>query len=152
MKFVPAYNLILKHFVTTPNGRGGRDEVTVSRKFLEFLLRGLLEQAEFDQEQYLKCNPDVAEAVKTKEMKNAHEHFIRTGYFEGRTGAIPVLENWYLARNPDVARAKRAGLIQSGEMQYRNAGAIEWRQPHPRFASDVDAWKGLLDELKQAAP
>jgi hypothetical protein len=132
MKFVPPYDLILKHFVTTPKGSQARNQVTVNREFLEFLLRGLLEHVEFDEMQYLKCNPDVADAVRKKEMQSAREHFLTTGYFEGRIGGVPVQEDWYLARNPDVAAAKRARKVESAEMQYRIAGANEWRQPNPR--------------------
>jgi len=140
--FVPPYKLILKHLDPGPEGV---HDVTVPRRLLDFLLRRLLEHAEFDEMQYLRCNPDVATAIRRKEMQSGREHFIQVGYFEGRAGGTPVQEDWYLARNPDVAAAKRVGKVKSAEMQYRIAGASEWRQPNPRSAIDVDAWKNVLE-------
>ncbi len=140
--FVPPYDLILKHLEPAS---GGDDSVVVPRKLLNFLLRGVLEHSDFDEAQYIRCNPDVATAIRRQEIRNAREHFLQVGYFEGRAGGIPVQEDWYLARNPDVASAKRARQVESAEMQYRIAGAIEWRQPNARSVNAVDAWKTLLE-------
>ena len=143
--FVPPYNLILKHLGPGRSDGGPNDDLTVPRKFLDSMLRCLLEHADFDEQQYLKCNPDVAIAIRRNDMRSAQEHYIQVGYFEGRAGGTPVQEEWYLARNPDVAAAKRARKVESAEMQYRIAGAIEWRQPNPKSANDVDAWKSVLE-------
>jgi hypothetical protein len=143
--FVPPYDLLLKH-LPGPKEGGRSDDVIVPRRLLDFLLRCLLEHVEFDEVQYLRCNPDVATAIRKREMLSGREHFIQVGYFEGRTGGIPVQEDWYLARNPDVAAAKRARKVESAEMQYRIAGANEWRQPNPRSVQDVDAWRSVLKQ------
>jgi hypothetical protein len=143
--FVPPYDLLLKHLLGPKKGSRS-DDVIVPRRLLDFLLRCLLEHVEFDEMQYLRCNPDVATAIRKREIPSAREHFIQAGYFEGRTGGIPVQEDWYLARNPDVAAAKRARKVESGEMQYRIAGANEWRQPNPRSVNDIDAWRRVLEQ------
>jgi hypothetical protein len=143
--FVPPYDLLLKH-LPGPKEGGRIDNLIVPRRLLDFLLRCLLEHVEFDETQYLRCNPDVATAIRKGEMPSGREHFIQAGYFEGRTGAIPVQEDWYLARNPDVAAAKRAKKVESAEMQYRIAGANEWRQPNPRSVKDVNAWRSVLEQ------
>jgi hypothetical protein len=141
--FVPPWDLISAHVVDYENGG---DDVVVSRKLLRFLIRGLLDQAEFDEQQYRKANPDVAEAIRHRDFANGRDHFLNVGYFEGRMGATPVQETWYLARNPDVAAAKQSGELESGELQYRLAGAKEWREPNPQSAKWVAAWKEVLGE------
>lgn len=142
--FVPPYNLITRHVVPTPDRDVDGDEVIIPRKLLIFLLRSLLEHTDFDEEQYRDCNPDVAEAIRRKTITSGREHFLKIGYFEGRTGGTSVLETWYLARNPDVAAAKQAGKVPSGQVQYRMAGAQEWREPNPAAVNWIRAWKEVL--------
>lgn len=142
--FVPPYSLILRHVVAGPDRNGGEDGAIISRKLLDFLLRCLLDHVDFDEEQYRVCNPDVAEAVREKAITSGREHFLTTGYFEGRMGGTPVLETWYMARNPDVAAARRAGKVSSGQVQYRMAGAQEWREPNPESVNWIRAWKDAL--------
>jgi hypothetical protein len=142
MEFVPAYSFIMKHAGADP--LGADDEVTVSRRLLEFLLRCVLDHMEFDEQQYQKCNPDVAAAIKQKKMHSGREHFIKTGYFEGRSGGVRVDEAWYLARNHDVAAAKKAGKFESGAAQYRLSGASEWRVPNPQSEDAIRMWKSVL--------
>jgi hypothetical protein len=86
----------------------------------------------------------VTEAVQRRTFASGRDHFIQIGYFEDRTGGIPVQETWYLARNPDVAAAKQQGLIESGEARYRLAGASEWREPNPEATQLVRAWRESL--------
>jgi FkbM family methyltransferase len=53
-------------------------------------LRPLLEPyvaaAPLDEAAYLRRYPDVAEAVATRRIDSAREHYVRAGYFEGREG------------------------------------------------------------------
>jgi hypothetical protein len=142
--FLPPYSFIMKHVGAGPNGGAGTDEVTISRELLEFLLRCVLDHMDFDEQQYQNCNPDVAAAVKRKEMPSGREHFIKSGYFEGRTGGVRVDEAWYLARNQDVAAAKAAGKFVSGAAQYRISGANEWRVPNPQSEDAIRQWRNVL--------
>lgn len=141
--FVPPYSLIMQHLVAGGD-EAGADEVTIPRKLLDFLLRCLLDHTDFDEEQYQECNPDVSAAIRDKSIASGREHFLNVGYFEGRTGGTAVLETWYLARNPDVAAAKQAGKVPSGKVQYRLAGAQEWREPNPESVNWIRAWKDAL--------
>lgn len=142
--FVPPYSLIKQHIKTVDDNADGSEQLCVPRHLFEFLLRCLLETADFDEDQYQRCNPDVAEAVQHRTFASGRDHFIQIGYFEDRTGGIPVNERWYLARNPDVAAAKQEKSIESGEAQYRLAGASEWREPNPEATPYVRAWKDAL--------
>jgi hypothetical protein len=144
--FVPPYQLIVNYLGTDPRDRRTSEKIPVPREFLDFLLQLVLKYVDFDERQYLTCNPDVAMAIKKKEFNSGREHFFTVGYFEGRTGGIPVQEDWYLARNPDVAAAKRAQQVESGEIHYRTAGVNEWRWPNSRSVADVEMWKKMLSE------
>jgi hypothetical protein len=148
--FVPPFDSILQRLTAgvTDVGAmddGGGEAVIVPKKFLRFLLRCLLDHIDFDEVQYRACNPDVEAAIRQETFANGREHFINTGYFEGRTGGTAVLETWYLARNPDVAAAKQTGKVASGEMQYRLAGAREWREPNPEAVKWIRAWQDALE-------
>lgn len=142
--FVPPYSLIMQHLVTNPESETSADEVAVPRKLLDFMLRCLLDHTDFDEEQYRECNPDVSDAIRERAIASGREHFLNVGYFEGRTGSTSVLETWYLARNPDVAAAKQAGKVASGQVQYRMSGAQEWREPNPESVNWIRAWKDAL--------
>jgi hypothetical protein len=124
--------------------RGKADQVVVPAELFRFLIRCALERCEFDEAQYQRCNPDVADAVDMGEIASGREHFLDKGYFEDRVGAVPVDEGWYLSRNPDVAEAERAGLAESAEAHYRAIGASEWREPNPGCVGAVRAWKEVL--------
>jgi hypothetical protein len=49
--------------------------------------------------------------------------------------AVPVDENWYLDRNPDVRSAVDLGLLSSGRQHFIECGYFEDRLP---FAVEVD--------------
>jgi hypothetical protein len=139
--FLPPWEAIASRIIE--DGHGG-DDVVIPRRLLRFFVRCLLDQTEFDELQYRKCNPGVAEAIRNREFASGRDHFLSVGYFEGRMGATPVQETWYLARNPDVAAAKQSGKLESGELQYRVAGAREWRAPNPMAVKWLAAWEDLL--------
>jgi hypothetical protein len=145
--FVPPYHLLEPHIKTVRSAEDGVDQVVVPTALFRFVLRCALESCEFDEAQYQRCNPDVADAVERGEIASGREHFLGRGYLEGRVGAVPVHETWYLSNSPDVADAKRAGLEESGEAHYRRIGVCEWREPNPASASAVRGWKELMVEI-----
>jgi len=149
--FIPRYELIEPYIEVVGSVNGGHEQMVVPAELFRFLLRCVLEACEFDEAQYQRCNPDVAEGVERRVHGSGREHFLNGGYFEGRVGAVPVHEAWYLAHSPDVADAKRAGLEESGEAHYRRIGAVEWREPNPGCVSALRAWKELLSRLPRAA-
>ncbi len=140
--FVPPYDLIMAEIGAEVSRE---DEIIgVPRRLLDFLLKSLLEVVDFDEYQYLECNSDVAEAVEQGKFESGYDHFIRVGYFEGRTGWVPVDDEWYMARNPDVARAVVAQEVDSASAQYRSSGIREWRAPNPAVLDAVDEWRNVL--------
>jgi hypothetical protein len=147
--FVPLYHMIEQHIKAVRPKNGGVDQVVVPAELFRFLLRCALESCEFDEAQYQRCNRDVADGVERRVHGSGREHFLSKGYFEGRVGAVPVHEAWYLSQSPDVADAKRSGGEESGEAHYRRIGAVEWREPNPACASAVRAWKAILASLPE---
>ncbi len=77
----------------------------------------------FDAEWYLQQNPDVAEAGI-----DPLEHYMVTGWREGRDPHPMFDTSFYLEKNPDVAASGENPLVQ-----YYLFGWKEGRQPHPTF-------------------
>ena len=71
------------------------DKVEVPTHMFQFMLQLLLAGGSFNEEGYLRSNPDVAEAVKRGQIPSARLHYIGYGSLRGR-GAMPeVDEVWY---------------------------------------------------------
>ena len=104
---------------------GGR-YVEVREDVLGRMLESLLRDVVVDEGWYRSVNEDVDAAIRSGEMKSAHEHYVRSGYFEDRLPRpIPVDDAWYLREYPDVAEAIRAGHFTSAEHHFGVAGFRE---------------------------
>jgi hypothetical protein len=96
------------------------------------MLAPFLDDVIVDEKWYRRTNEDVDAAIRSGEMKSAHEHYIRAGYFEDRLPRpVPVDEAWYLKEYPDVAQAMRDRVFRSVEEHFQQAGFREGRLPHP---------------------
>jgi hypothetical protein len=123
--------------------KGGRVEIPAG--LFKLLLQIALAAADFDEDGYLKENPDVASALGSGEIDSAHVHFIGFGYFEGRQGAGPeVDEHWYMQKYPDVATAVREGRIKSARHHFHMIGAAEGRSPNRDQEDNAAQWKKAL--------
>ncbi|MBR0750748.1 hypothetical protein JQ604_00960 [Bradyrhizobium jicamae] len=123
--------------------KGGTVEVPVG--LLKLLLQIGLAAADFDEDSYLRENPDVAKALGNGEIESAHVHYIGFGYFEGRQGGGPeVDEKWYLNKYPDIAAALREGKIKSGKQHFHLIGAAEGRSPNIDQEENAAQWKKAL--------
>jgi hypothetical protein len=145
--FIPPYSTVLAALGTDPETLKRRGTVEVPREFIDMLLRCLLYLGEFDEKTYLSANPDIKDAVRSRQVKDAQAHYVGYGYFEGRNGAKAgvVDERWYLKTYPDVAAAIKRGEIRSAAEHYRVAGAKEWRSPSRHLAGEVRMWQQALD-------
>jgi len=121
--------------------------VTIPVKLFEFLFQVMLTQADFNETGYLASNPDVAAARTAGDVPNVRLHYLGDGYFEGRSGAAPeVDERWYLRAYPDVAGAVKARQVPSASAHFRTVGAREMRAPSEKFVVDAVQWGKLLAE------
>jgi hypothetical protein len=141
--YVPSYAFIAsalgvpKDFAEkNPNGL-----VSIHAQTLRYLLRFVAIAADFDEAVYLSKNPDVAAAYKTGQIASVRDHFLDSGFFEGRQAAAPNIdEAWYLKAYPDVADSIREGAISSAQNHFLSRGEAEMRCPDPESLPWVQAW------------
>ncbi|MGE0418522.1 MAG: hypothetical protein AB7O80_17110 [Acetobacteraceae bacterium] len=111
----------------------GQSFVAMPHEEMRNMLRALLAQIPIDESWYLERYPDVATAIKSGKTKSAREHFVNSGYFEGRwPSPVAVDEEWYLATYPEVGRAVREGVVESAQRHFEQNGYKEGRRPWPR--------------------
>jgi hypothetical protein len=119
--------------------------INVPAGLLKLLLQIAVAAAEFDEDGYLRENPDVAKAVSRGELESAHMHYIGFGYFEGRQGAGPAVDaEWYLGKYPDVAAAVKGGRVTSAEAHFRSIGGGEGRSPAAEHEAEAAQWKSAI--------
>ena len=120
-------------------------KIPLPKEMFKFLIKLALENGAFNEAAYLKENPDVAAAVRKGEIADAREHYIGFGYFEGRTGGTPIVdENWYLETYSDVAQAVKLGKVGSAREHYNIIGGAEGRSPSAEYIPVAEQWKKVL--------
>ncbi len=108
----------------------------------KYLLKIALTQAEFNLPGYLAANRDVQEAAKRGQVPDPHSHYVNFGFFEGRRGATPTVdESWYRRNYTDIAAAVRRGEIASGTQHFDTIGAEEFRAPAAEHLEDATEWE-----------
>jgi hypothetical protein len=143
--YVPPFDSLLRALGTTKERLETSTEITIPTGLLKLLLQLAVAHSDFDEEAYLRANPDVNQAVRRGDVESGQMHYIGYGYFEGRRGgAVKIDERRYLRDNPDVAAAIREGQIKSGEDHFYMIGAGEGRSPGPNQTADAAEWKRAL--------
>lgn len=143
--FVPSAVSLLRALKMNSSAFEHEGKVEIPVALLKLLLQIALAAADFDEESYLKENPDVAMALGNGEIESAHVHYIGFGYFEGRQGGGPeVDEAWYTGRYPDIASAIREGRIKSAKHHFHMTGAAEGRSPNLDQEENAAQWKKAL--------
>jgi hypothetical protein len=143
--YIPPLDAILRNLEISREELAERQVVEVPVSLLRFLLQLAVLNSDFDQESYLLANPDVAAAVKRGNIENPRLHYVGNGYFEGRVGGVPsVDESWYLSAYPDVAAAVQSKQILSGADHFKSTGAAELRAPSSSYELDAVQWGKAL--------
>jgi hypothetical protein len=120
-------------------------DIPVPKEMFKFLVQVALANSDFNEAGYLRENPDVAAAVKSGKIEDARLHYVGFGYFEGRTGATPAVdERWYLNTYADVAQAVKLGKVASASEHYKVIGGSEGRSPSPEYVDVATQWKKAL--------
>jgi hypothetical protein len=126
--YVPPFSAVKNSFAFQTIG--GEVTGSITYENLVQLLQRLILNTPVDESWYRNEYPDVAQAIKKGVVRNAKQHFVESGYFEGRFPSEPqVDENWYLSENKDVADAVRAGKMESATHHFIAAGYLEGRLP-----------------------
>ena len=130
------YKNLLK--VVERNGRKvpGTGAVTLSKQmFYHLVVTALRARNEFDEKHYLATYPDIRDAVRTKKVKSAADHYFQSGYFEGRVPKkLTVDDAYYREQNPDVVEAIRKGTVKSCQEHFDLTGFREGRAPFEDFS------------------
>jgi hypothetical protein len=109
-----------------------RPEISMSLEQFEKLLRVMLRHIAVDEAWYRNTYPDVDEAIRNGELRSAKDHFVASGYFEGRKcGRVVVDDKWYLSEYPDIAEGIEVGELRSAQQHFDSHGEKEGRLPHP---------------------
>src|SRR5687767_4530348 len=90
--YFPSAALLLANLRVDKDRFGGPRKTLVSLALLRELVEVALAGLEFNQEWYLKQYPDVARAWRETKITDLHEHFVRSGYFEGRLPGPPAFD------------------------------------------------------------
>ena len=143
--YVPPYQALLA-MISAGAKRHDAKSVAVPEPVLRLILQLALSQAQFDEGAYLRENPDVADSVRRGMVSSAKFHYVNYGYFEGRSGGVPVDTIWYEKQYPDVAQAMRSGKtkVKSSTEHFHVAGAAEGRAPNAASQAEVVIWLKAL--------
>ncbi|WP_235884937.1 MULTISPECIES: hypothetical protein [Bradyrhizobium] len=145
LMFVPSAESLMSALNLDKSALDGSGQVKVPAGLLKLLLQIAIAAAEFDEDSYLRENPDVAKAVSRREIESAHMHYIGFGYFEGRRGGGPAVDaEWYLGKYPDVAAAVRDGRVKSAEAHFLSIGGGEGRSPAADYEGEAAQWKSAI--------
>lgn len=106
-----------------------RRQVVIDLDDYHKLVAFVAQFSKFDEELYLELNPDVAEGIDGGMVESAHQHFLYSGFLEGR---CPSVEGFsaeaYFDLNPDLQSAfeksDEKGLLE----HYIKAGYKEGRK------------------------
>jgi len=143
--YVPSFGSVLRAIGTDRAAFQDSAKVTIPVELFKFLLQTTLVSSEFNEAGYLAANPDVAEAVNSGSVNSVRLHYVGFGYFEGRKGAMPKVDDrWYLTTYPDVAAAVKAGKVSSAAEHFEIIGAAEGRSPNASHEATAAQWKKAL--------
>nr|WP_294500887.1 hypothetical protein [uncultured Rhodopila sp.] len=143
--YVPPFDPLLEAIGTTRAEFETSTHVTIPAELFRLLLQVTVANSDFNEEAYLKANPDVADVVRAGSPGDARIHYVGYGYFEGRSGATPdVDESWYLHTYSDVAEGIKEGKTTSAAAHFEVIGAAEGRSPSARYVAAAEQWKQAL--------
>jgi hypothetical protein len=140
--YIPPFNAFLQNLNLSAEEFASADQITVPADLFKFMLQLLAAGGSFNEAGYLRNNPDVAEAVKSGQIRTARLHYVGFGFIEGRSGATPeVDEAWYRETYPDIDHAIQSGHVQSADEHFSQTGAAEGRSPNAKTVQDAQQWK-----------
>jgi hypothetical protein len=145
--YLPHIDLLLRALRINRERLGSRAKIAIDARLLRGLIQAIVARDAFSEEFYLATYPDVAEAHAAGTIPDPHQHYVETGYFEGRMGSPPPLdEGFYTRLYRDVAQAVAKGDVKSGLEHYLRQGAAEGRIPCQQGQPEVNHWMALLSD------
>ena len=148
--FLPHIDLLLQSMRISRERLNSRSKVAIDTRLLRTLLQSLVRQLPFDPAFYLQQNPDIAAAYEAGKIPDLHRHFYESGFFEGRFGAPPpVDEDFYTANYQDIGTAiRRISRLRAWiGTAYMRSGAAEGRLPSEAMRPHVEQWTAVLSDV-----
>ncbi len=143
--YLPHIDLLLQALRVNRERLNSKSKIAIDAKLLRALLQALVAGQPFSEEFYLQTYPDIAEAHAAGQIANLRNHFVELGFFEGRMGSTPTVdEAYYQDLYKDVAAAVQRGDIGSASEHYLRAGAAEGRVPNEAARPMVEGWMTVL--------
>ena len=128
-RYCPPYHIIKRKFRYA--SVDGNVVGSIPYEQLLRLIKDILQMVFVDEEWYLQQYTDVVDGIKQGVVKDAKDHFVESGYFEGRLPfSIEVDDEWYLNQNPDVVLAIAEGKFVNATDHFISNGYNEGRLPH----------------------
>ncbi len=143
--YFPHVDLILHSLRINRDRLSSKSKIAIDARLLRLMLQTIAATLPFSEEFYMEQYPDIAEAYAAGKIPNLHQHFLDSGYLEGRIGNPPdVDEAYYLANYKDVGKAVASGDVANGAEHYKRAGAAEGRVPNASTRQTIDNWMAVL--------
>jgi hypothetical protein len=151
-EYLPHIELLLQALRINRERLSSKSKVAIDAKLLRGLIQAITARTAFSPEFYLQTYPDIADAHAEGNIPDLQRHFVEAGYFEGRFGAPPpVDEAFYTTYYKDVGQAVARGDITSATEHYLRQGAAEGRVPNRQIKLEVDSWSSVLRDDTRAA-
>ena len=141
-EYLPHIEPLLQALRVNRERLNSKSKIAIDAKLLRGLIQAIIARSPFSDEFYLDAYPDIAEAHAAGNIPDLHRHFVESGFFEGRFGAPPeVDEAFYTTYYKDVGQAVAARRHCLGGRALSAPGG--GRRPYPEPADQ--ARSGLLD-------
>jgi hypothetical protein len=126
---------------------GGAVAVAVTRKFLRELISEFVCRMRMDENWYAETYPDVEGARLAGDIESLREHFVRSGYLEGRLpAALPFDPQWYRRHYRDIADAFPSADPDEMRTHFLTSGYFEGRAGTAEMLAAVERWQALAKE------
>jgi hypothetical protein len=139
--YFPPFALLMSGVVSREDGR----VVSLSKELFDRLVAAAASQ-HFDPFWYRSEYQDVANGIISGEVTDELDHFLSSGYFEGRNPAyFEVDEEWYLTEYPDIAEAVASGVYLDAEAHFNEGGYQEGRVSNDAMREKAATWRALIE-------
>jgi hypothetical protein len=148
-QYVPPFSFFGRALKLTPEDLNTNKNVEIPVELFKFFIATIVSQGFFDERWYLETNPDVQRAIDEHEIDSGLEHYLSTGYYEGRQpGRFPVDVNWYIEYYPDLKQALEDKTILDPVDHFSHSGYFEGRVSCAEHLPSVQRWLSILGRAK----
>ena len=113
-QYFPHIDLVLQSLRINRERLSSKSKIAIDARLLRLMLQTVAATLPFSEEFYMEHYPDIADAYAAGKIPNLHQHFLDSGYLEGRIGYPPEIdEKFYLSTYKDVSKAVAAAMSKT---------------------------------------